>query len=100
MDSLHQVRIPCERLEGGRIIGLQEVHYIVLLRLEIHTRLPGQVILKAEPEPLNRVQCWTIRWPLHRPHIGGPPQALGGMVIGLLDPRTQGFIGGKAGRLL
>ena len=79
MDSFHHVRIPRERLEGGRIIGLQQVRSRALLRLEINQRLPGQVILQVAPEPLHGVQLWTIRWPPHRPYLGGPPQALGGV---------------------
>ena len=62
MDSFHHVRIPRERLEGGRIISLPQVRSRALLRLEINQRLPGQVILQVAPEPLHGVQLWTIRW--------------------------------------
>jgi hypothetical protein len=55
MNSVHHVRVPGERLEGERIIGLQQVSSIVLLRVEINARLPGEVILQGTPEPLNRV---------------------------------------------
>jgi hypothetical protein len=34
------VPVPCERLEGGGIVGLQQVTYIGLLRLKIGRRRP------------------------------------------------------------
>jgi hypothetical protein len=93
MDSFHQVRVPGERLEGERIIGLQQVSYIVLLRVQINELLPGEVIFQVTPEPLNRVQLRTIRRQPHGSHILGPPQALGGVGAAVIQEQDVQAVG-------
>jgi hypothetical protein len=93
MDSFHQVRVPGERLEGERIIGLQQVSDIELLRVEINELLPGEGIFQVTPKPLNRVQLRTIRWQPHGSHMLRPPQALGGVGATVIQEQDVQAVG-------
>jgi hypothetical protein len=69
MNSLHERRIACEGLQGGRFIAPEEGAEIILLGLESGERLPGHVVLQVAPDPLDRVQRGAIRGPEESTHV-------------------------------
>src|SRR5919108_1493035 len=61
MNRLHEIRIACEGLKGGRFIALEEEGQIILLGLEVGELQPGHLVLQVAPDPLDRVQLGAIR---------------------------------------
>jgi hypothetical protein len=86
MNGFDHVRVPCERLEGGGIVGLQQVTHRGRLRLKIGALPPSQLIRQVAPHPLNRVQLRTRGRPPDGGYILGPAHALGGMRAAVLQP--------------
>lgn len=73
MNGFHQVRVTGKRLEGRRVIALQEVTDVDLLHIKINALQPSDVILEVTPDPLNGVQLWTVGWQPHAPDMLRPP---------------------------
>jgi hypothetical protein len=49
MNSLHEVGIARQGLQGVRLVGLEEVAEVHLLGIEISELLPGQFVLQVAP---------------------------------------------------
>jgi hypothetical protein len=79
MNSLHEVGVTRERLQGSRLIGLEEVAEVILLGIEIGELLPGHVVLQGTPDPLNGVQFRTIGGQEHQAHVRREMEPLGRM---------------------
>jgi hypothetical protein len=79
MNSLHEVGITAEGLQGGRLIGLEEVAEVILLGIEIGELLPGHLVLQVTPDPLNRVQFKAIGRQEHQAHVRREDELLGRM---------------------
>jgi hypothetical protein len=60
MNGLHEIRIACERLQGGRFITLEQKGQVMLLGLKVGELQPGYVILQVAPDPLDRVQLGAV----------------------------------------
>lgn len=79
MNSLDEIRVARERLQGGRLIPPEESRDVVLLRLQIGKGEPRQVILEVTPDPFNGVELWAIRWQEHEVHVVRQGEPLGCM---------------------
>jgi hypothetical protein len=79
MNGLHEIGIASEGLQGGRLIGLEEVAEVILLGIEIGELPPGHVVLEVTPEPLNRVQLRAIRRQEEQPYVLRQGKPLGRM---------------------
>jgi hypothetical protein len=55
MNSLHEVGIARQGLQGVRLVGLEEVAEVHLLGIEISELLPGQFVLQVAP---NQAPDW------------------------------------------
>jgi hypothetical protein len=69
MDSLHERRIACAGLKGGRFIAPQEGGQIILWGLEGGALPPGPVVLQVAPDPRDRVQLGAIWGQEEQTHI-------------------------------
>jgi hypothetical protein len=78
MNGLDQIGITGEGLQGRRLIGLQEVANVGLLRIEGGELKPGQRILEVPSDSLDGIELWAIRRQEHQAHVRGEDQSLGG----------------------
>ena len=76
MNGFHHVRVTGERLEGRRVIALQEVAHVDLLDIKITELQPREVILEVTPDPRNGVQLWTVGWQPYAADVLRPPHVL------------------------
>jgi hypothetical protein len=79
MNGFQQICLSSQGLQSGRVIGLQQVADIDLLRLKVDELLPGQVDLHVTPDPLNRVQLGTVGWEPYGLHMCRPSNPLSRM---------------------
>jgi hypothetical protein len=79
MNGLHKVGVTRERLQGSRLIGLEEVAEVILLGIESGELLPGHVVLQVTPDPLDGVQFRTIGGQEHQAHVRREMEPLGRM---------------------
>jgi len=101
MNGLDPIGRPGEGLEGRRLIRLQELGNLGLLRREGGDLPPGQGLLEVPPDPLTGVACWASGRQAHQAHGRGEDQVLGAMcptVIAAPDLETRGESRGNRGK--
>jgi hypothetical protein len=97
MNGFPQVCITRQCLEGGRIIGLQQIPHIQRWRIKLGELEPGQLVLHVTPDPRNGVQLWAVRREPYRLHIGRPAQALRGVGAAVIQEQAVAAVGERVG---
>ena len=65
----------------------------VLLGLQVRELLPGEVVFQVTPDPLNRIQLWTVGRQPHAPHMLRPAKALGGVRAAVIQEQDVQAVG-------
>jgi hypothetical protein len=97
MNGSLQIGITGKRPECGRIIGLQQVRDIELLRIQIGELQPSQIVLQVTPDPCHRVQLGTLGRGPQASHLVWPPKAAGRMRATMLQEQDVHTVGNGVG---
>ena len=84
MHGSHPIGITRQGLQGGRVIGLQQVPHRDLWRLKVDALRPRSVVLHVAPDPLDGVELGAGGWEPYGLHVcrpSNPWRRMGSTVI-------------------